>query len=57
MAADFQTPDRVLAHIHRVRNQSVVLDDAIAALFGVETRRLNEQVRRNAARSRAMPFN
>jgi len=27
-----------------------VLDDAIAALFGVETRRLNEQVRRNANR-------
>lgn len=27
-----------------------MLDDAIAALFGVETRRLNEQVRRNANR-------
>jgi len=28
-----------------------VLDDAIAALFGVETRRLNEQVRRNLSGS------
>lgn len=38
------------AQIHRVRGESVVLDDAIAMLFGVETRRLNEQVRRNASR-------
>lgn len=38
------------AQIHKVREENVVLDDAIAALFGVETRRLNEQVRRNASR-------
>jgi hypothetical protein len=38
------------ARIHKVRGENVVLDDAIAALFGVETRRLNEQVRRNANR-------
>ncbi len=40
----------VSTQIHKVRGESVVLDDAIVALFGVETRRLNEQVRRNASR-------
>jgi Rad3-related DNA helicase len=33
-----------------------VLDDAIGALFGVETRRLNEQVRRNAGRFAGYAF-
>jgi len=46
----------VSAPIHRVRGESVVLDDAIAALFGVETRRLNEQVRRNANRFEGYAF-
>lgn len=46
----------VSAQIHRVRGESVVLDDAIAALFGVETRRLNEQVRRNASRFEGYAF-
>lgn len=36
--------------IHNFRGQSVVMDADVAALFQVETRRLNEQVRRNAAR-------
>jgi len=40
----------ISARIHKVRGENVVLDDAIAALFGVETRRLNEQVRRNPER-------
>ncbi len=44
------------ARIHKVRGQNVVLDDAIAALFGVETRRLNEQVRRNAGRFEGYAF-
>jgi Rad3-related DNA helicase len=35
---------------------NVVLDDAIGALFGVETRRLNEQVRRNAGRFAGYAF-
>ena len=48
--------DRAFAHIYQIRGQSVVLDDAIAALFGVETRRLNEQVRRNAARFEGYAF-
>ena len=33
-----------------VRGQKVLLDADLAALYGVETRRLNEQVRRNAER-------
>ncbi len=33
-----------------VRDQKVMLDSDLAELYGVETRRLNEQVRRNADR-------
>jgi len=33
-----------------VRGQKVLLDEDLAALYGVETRRLNEQVRRNLDR-------
>uniref|UniRef100_B0T564 KilA-N DNA-binding domain-containing protein n=1 Tax=Caulobacter sp. (strain K31) TaxID=366602 RepID=B0T564_CAUSK len=44
------------ARIYKVREENVVLDDAIAALFGVETRRLNEQVRRNAGRFEGYAF-
>lgn len=33
--------------VHIVRGVPVVLDDEVARLFGVDTRRLNEQVRRN----------
>lgn len=33
-----------------VRGQRVMLDEDLAALFGVETKRLNEQVRRNEGR-------
>jgi hypothetical protein len=33
-----------------LRDQRVLLDADLAALYGVETRRLNEQVRRNRDR-------
>lgn len=46
----------ISARIHKVRGENVVLDDAIAALLGVETRRLNEQVRRNAERFEGYAF-
>lgn len=36
--------------IYQVRGQKVMLDSDLAELYGVETRRLNEQVRRNAER-------
>jgi hypothetical protein len=38
------------ARILAVRGQKVLLDRDLAELYGVETRRLNEQVRRNADR-------
>lgn len=36
--------------IHTIRNVQVILDVDIAELYGIETKRLNEQVRRNASR-------
>ena len=33
-----------------IRGEAVILDSDLAGLYGVETRRLNEQVRRNAQR-------
>lgn len=36
--------------IHRVRGQRVMLDVDLAAIYGVSTKRLNEQLRRNAKR-------
>lgn len=38
------------AAVHVLRGQRVMLDSDLAALYGVETRRLNEQVKRNLAR-------
>jgi hypothetical protein len=41
-------PDKVILKIIMViRGQKVILDSDLAALYGVETKRLNEQVRRN----------
>ena len=44
------SPAQVANRIHVVRGHKVVIDSDLAALYGVETRRLNEQVRRNAER-------
>lgn len=42
------TPEsRILKSIFIIRGEKVILDADLAALYGVETRRLNEQVRRN----------
>ena len=38
---------RILQIIMMVRGEKVILDSDLAKLYGVETRRLNEQVRRN----------
>jgi len=38
------------AHIFTIRGQQVMLDADLAQLYGVQTRRLNEQVRRNMDR-------
>ena len=42
--------------VFEVRSQSVILDSDLALLFGVETGRLNEQVRRNEHRFEAFAF-
>ncbi len=42
--------ERVVSRIFLVRGQKVMLDADLAELYGVTTRRLNEQVRRNANR-------
>jgi hypothetical protein len=47
------TPARmesVTGRIRELRGQKVLVDAELAALYGVETRRLNEQVRRNRER-------
>jgi ORF6N domain-containing protein len=40
----------VMSKIYLIRGMKVMLDDELAELYGVETRRLNEQVKRNMAR-------
>jgi hypothetical protein len=40
----------VVNKIYEIRNQKVMLDSDLAELYGVETKRLNEQVRRNLER-------
>jgi len=51
MSATANLPvERIAQEIIVVRGQKVLLDESLAALYGVETRRLNEQVRRNLER-------
>lgn len=42
--------ERIEDKIHTIRGKRVMLDADLAGLYGVTTRRLNEQVRRNADR-------
>jgi hypothetical protein len=42
--------ERIAQRILLVRGRKVLLDAELAALYGVSTKRFNEQVRRNAAR-------
>ncbi|MFN3758797.1 MAG: ORF6N domain-containing protein [Algoriphagus aquaeductus] len=44
------TEERVLQLIHKIRNQKVMLDSDLAEMYGVLTKRLNEQVKRNLDR-------
>lgn len=39
--------DSIENHIHKIRGMPIMLDFHLAILYGVETKRLNEQVRRN----------
>lgn len=44
------TETLVLSKIYHLRNQKVMLDQDLAELYGVATKRLNEQVKRNPER-------
>ena len=51
MANTLAIPDEIItSKIYLIRNKKVMLDEDLADLYGVETRRLNEQVKRNIAR-------
>jgi hypothetical protein len=41
---------RVISQIYHIRGQGVMLDADLAAVYGVSTSRLNEQVKRNLNR-------
>lgn len=41
---------KILNRIYVVRGEKVILDEDLAEMYGVETRRLNEQVKRNIKR-------
>jgi hypothetical protein len=47
---DMTPVDSIARSIVVLRGQKVLLDAELAALYGVTTRRLNEQVRRNRSR-------
>jgi hypothetical protein len=42
------TQDQVKSKIIKLRNQNVILDSDVAELYGVETRAINQAVKRNA---------
>lgn len=42
--------ERIASRILLIRGQKVVLDSDLAGLYGVTTKRLNEQVKRNRDR-------
>lgn len=47
---DFRgSDDAIQGRIHVIRGQRVMLDADLAALYGVETKQLNQAVRRNAS--------
>ncbi|MFZ5939458.1 MAG: ORF6N domain-containing protein [Bacteroidota bacterium] len=44
------TDENVVSRIFSIRGRSVMLDSDLAELYGVETKRINEQVKRNPER-------
>jgi hypothetical protein len=51
MKEEVRIPDDVIMQkIYYIRNQKVMLDSDLAVLYGVETKRLKEQVKRNIER-------
>lgn len=55
-ASSAPSEDAVAIPTYEIRGERVVLDADLARLFGVETRRLNEQVRRNLTRFAGYAF-
>ena len=51
-SGDLIPEKKILKIIMVVRGAKVILDSDLATLYGVETRRLNEQVRRNIGHAR-----
>ena len=49
-ATSLVKPGEIESLVHVIRGQRVMLDRDLAALYGVPTKRLNEQVRRNESR-------
>lgn len=47
---DLVSTEAIAGLIHHARGKKVVLDSDLAELYGVSTKRLNEQVRRNSER-------
>ena len=51
MKKEIVIPNEIISSkIYFIRNQKVMLDKDLAVLYGVETKRLKEQVRRNINR-------
>ena len=51
MSQKISIPDEIItSKIYLIRNQKVMLDSDLAELYQVETRRLNERVKRNTKR-------
>ncbi len=49
--AQLMVPDEIVMHkIYMIRGRNVMLDQDLAELYDVETKRLNEQVKRNISR-------
>jgi hypothetical protein len=40
----------IISKIYLIRGQKVMIDEDLAEMYGVETKRLNEQVKRNTDR-------
>ena len=50
MALYMEENDIIKSKIHLIRGEQVMLDSDLAELYGVETKNLKRQVRRNAIR-------
>ncbi len=50
MSTGYSPPAPLETIIHTLRGQKVILDSDLARIYGVETKRLNEQVKRNHER-------